>query len=105
MTITIEAIYESGVLKPLSPLPYLKEHERVRITLEVPSIAELAFKGKPGILTGTALRFCYGSSPRLSETLPLLDVWGKFWDDARHQPHETGGNRFPGIRGALNLLT
>jgi predicted DNA-binding antitoxin AbrB/MazE fold protein len=40
MTITIEAIYESGVLKPLSPLPYLKEHERVRITLEVPSIVE-----------------------------------------------------------------
>jgi len=29
----IEAVYEGGVLKPLSPLK-LKEHERVRITLE-----------------------------------------------------------------------
>ena len=29
----IEAVYEGGVLRPLSPLK-LKEHERVRITLE-----------------------------------------------------------------------
>jgi predicted DNA-binding antitoxin AbrB/MazE fold protein len=48
MTITIEAIYESGVLKPLSPLPPLKEHERVRITLEVPSIVE-ELRGKIAI--------------------------------------------------------
>lgn len=34
MSISIEAIYEAGVLKPLSPLPDLKEHERVRLTLE-----------------------------------------------------------------------
>ena len=33
MTKGIEAVYEGGVLKPLSPLK-LKEHERVRITLE-----------------------------------------------------------------------
>jgi predicted DNA-binding antitoxin AbrB/MazE fold protein len=33
MAFTIEAIYESGVLKPAQPLP-LKEHEKVRITLE-----------------------------------------------------------------------
>ena len=37
MTITIEAIYESGVLKPPSPLPYLKEHERVWSHFEVRS--------------------------------------------------------------------
>jgi len=37
---TVEAIYEAGVLKPLSPLPGLKEHERVRITVEVPSIVD-----------------------------------------------------------------
>ena len=41
MSITIEAIYESGVLKPLSPLPSLKEHERVRLTVETPSIVDL----------------------------------------------------------------
>jgi len=29
----IEAIYEGGVLRPLSPI-MLKEHEKVRITLE-----------------------------------------------------------------------
>ena len=40
MTITIEAIYESGVLRLLSPLPHLKEHERVRITVEGPGIVE-----------------------------------------------------------------
>lgn len=34
MSITIEAIYEAGVLKPLSPLPNVKEHERVLITVE-----------------------------------------------------------------------
>jgi predicted DNA-binding antitoxin AbrB/MazE fold protein len=33
MTLTIEAIYENGVLKPSQPLP-LKEHEMVRITIE-----------------------------------------------------------------------
>jgi predicted DNA-binding antitoxin AbrB/MazE fold protein len=32
MTLTIEAIYENGVLKPAQPLP-LNEHESVRITI------------------------------------------------------------------------
>jgi predicted DNA-binding antitoxin AbrB/MazE fold protein len=33
MGLTLEAIYENGVLKPSRPLP-LREHERVRITVE-----------------------------------------------------------------------
>jgi predicted DNA-binding antitoxin AbrB/MazE fold protein len=33
MPLTFEAIYENGVLKPTQPLP-LKEHEKVRITVE-----------------------------------------------------------------------
>ena len=33
MTITIEATYENGMLKLTQPLP-LKEHQRVRITVE-----------------------------------------------------------------------
>src|SRR5271170_4545419 len=33
MTLTVEAIYENGVLKPAQPLP-LQEHEKVRITVE-----------------------------------------------------------------------
>jgi predicted DNA-binding antitoxin AbrB/MazE fold protein len=33
MALTVEAVYENGVLKPAQPLP-LKEHEKVRITFE-----------------------------------------------------------------------
>jgi predicted DNA-binding antitoxin AbrB/MazE fold protein len=34
MRMTIEAIYEAGILKPLVPLPDLPEHTKVRITVE-----------------------------------------------------------------------
>ncbi len=34
MSITIEAIYESGVFKPTRPLSGLKEREKVRIIVE-----------------------------------------------------------------------
>ena len=33
MPLTVEAIYENGVLKPTGPLP-LKEHVKVRVTIE-----------------------------------------------------------------------
>jgi predicted DNA-binding antitoxin AbrB/MazE fold protein len=41
MAITVEAIYEDGVLKPAQPLPF-GEHEKVRITVaeSQPSLAE-----------------------------------------------------------------
>jgi len=32
MSITIEAIYEAGILKPLAPLPELADKSRVRVT-------------------------------------------------------------------------
>ena len=32
MTITVEAVYENGVLKPTGPLPF-QEHERVQLTI------------------------------------------------------------------------
>jgi predicted DNA-binding antitoxin AbrB/MazE fold protein len=32
MTITVEAVYENGILRPAQPLP-LKEHEKVQITV------------------------------------------------------------------------
>jgi predicted DNA-binding antitoxin AbrB/MazE fold protein len=35
MALTLEAIYENGVLKPTQPLP-LKEHARVQITVQTP---------------------------------------------------------------------
>jgi predicted DNA-binding antitoxin AbrB/MazE fold protein len=34
MSITVEATYENGVLKPTKPLP-LKEHDKVQITVHV----------------------------------------------------------------------
>jgi predicted DNA-binding antitoxin AbrB/MazE fold protein len=51
MGLTIEAVYENGVLKPAQPLP-LKEHEKVRITVE---LGESALLQAYGILgwTGT----------------------------------------------------
>jgi predicted DNA-binding antitoxin AbrB/MazE fold protein len=41
MAITVEAVYEDGVLKPAQPLP-LQEHEKVKVTVEQrqPSLAE-----------------------------------------------------------------
>ena len=36
MILTVEAIYENGVLKPTQPLP-LREHERVQITVHTSS--------------------------------------------------------------------
>jgi predicted DNA-binding antitoxin AbrB/MazE fold protein len=35
MTITVEAIYENGVLKPVQSLP-LQEHEKVQVTVHTP---------------------------------------------------------------------
>jgi predicted DNA-binding antitoxin AbrB/MazE fold protein len=41
MAITVEAVYENGVLKPSEPLPF-KEQEKVQITVVVrqPTLAE-----------------------------------------------------------------
>jgi predicted DNA-binding antitoxin AbrB/MazE fold protein len=40
MTITVDATYENGTLKLGQPLP-LKEHEKVRVTVEsAPSLAQ-----------------------------------------------------------------
>lgn len=48
MSKNIEAVYEGGVLKPLSPLK-LNEHQRVRITVEG---GESAVRATSGIFTG-----------------------------------------------------
>ncbi len=47
MSRNIEVVYEDGVLKPLSPLN-LKEHEKVRISLEGESVV----KATSGIFGG-----------------------------------------------------
>jgi predicted DNA-binding antitoxin AbrB/MazE fold protein len=55
MSLTVEAIYENGVLKPAQPLP-LKEHEKVRLTVvRETSLAEQTY----GLIgwTGDAVTF------------------------------------------------
>jgi predicted DNA-binding antitoxin AbrB/MazE fold protein len=55
MPLTVEAVYENGVLKPSQPLP-LEEHEKVQITIQAaPSWAErtagmLQWSGDPAVL-------------------------------------------------------
>ena len=55
MSITVEATYENGVLKPLQPLP-LQEHETVKVTVHTGiSVAEqtagmLRWTGDPDAL-------------------------------------------------------
>lgn len=48
MSMNIEAVYENGVLKPLSPLK-LKEHEKVRIIIEE---GESVVRATSGIFSG-----------------------------------------------------
>jgi predicted DNA-binding antitoxin AbrB/MazE fold protein len=43
MTITIEATYENGVLKPLQPLT-LGEHQRVQITIQTLTVTNHGLK-------------------------------------------------------------
>jgi predicted DNA-binding antitoxin AbrB/MazE fold protein len=55
MSITIEAVYENGVLKPKQPLP-LREHEEVHVTIEPQSswarrtAGMLSWTGDPEVL-------------------------------------------------------
>ncbi len=48
MTLTVDAIYEDGVLKPTGPLPF-EEHEKVTITVQ-PAISLAAENGWNGPL-------------------------------------------------------
>ena len=42
---TLEAIYENGIFKPLAGVPKnLKEHDKVRITIETDSDEDLRFE-------------------------------------------------------------
>ena len=57
------------------------------------TLSEIARIGKPGALISLGLRFCYGEQPHLSETIPLLDAWGKIWHEERNDPHQKRLNR------------
>ena len=53
MTITIEAIYEDGVLKPVGPLP-LAEHDKVEVTVHTPVDAAISARAGVAAVKGTA---------------------------------------------------
>lgn len=40
MSVVIEAIYEAGVFKPLTPVNEIKEHEKVRLVIEPASLID-----------------------------------------------------------------
>jgi len=64
MAISVEAIYENGMLKLKEPLP-LKEHEKVQVTVHTETSPLLAAYGIMGF-TGTAEEADYfASSPDL----------------------------------------
>jgi predicted DNA-binding antitoxin AbrB/MazE fold protein len=44
MTITVEATYENGVLKPAGPLP-LQEHEKVLVSVSTPTVVQKVLQG------------------------------------------------------------
>ena len=50
MSKTIEAVYENGVLRPLSPIKGLKKHQKVLITLGKPLKEKHPLAGLCGIL-------------------------------------------------------
>jgi predicted DNA-binding antitoxin AbrB/MazE fold protein len=60
MTMTIDAIYENGLLRPQQPLP-LREHERVRITLQTEEVRVrqtqglIGWQGAPDVVERVAL--------------------------------------------------
>jgi predicted DNA-binding antitoxin AbrB/MazE fold protein len=49
MTITVEAVYEDGVLKPAQPLP-IGEHQRVQVTIGTSQSATRQFESTAGLV-------------------------------------------------------
>ena len=50
MTKTIDAVYEKGILRPLSPIKGLRSRQKVRITLETTSRQKHPLSGLCGTL-------------------------------------------------------
>ncbi len=50
MTITIEAVYEDGVLRPIQPLP-LRERQKVQVTVDTTAVP---LRGHSAFLNGYA---------------------------------------------------
>jgi predicted DNA-binding antitoxin AbrB/MazE fold protein len=52
MPLTVEAVYENGVLKPLQPLP-LREHEQVRLQVDTTEDAVQRVRATAGLIPCT----------------------------------------------------
>ena len=61
MNITIEAVYEAGVFKPLSPVENLKEHDKVRLVVEPANLIDA--QRQNGIQIDPAVAREIGDSP------------------------------------------
>jgi predicted DNA-binding antitoxin AbrB/MazE fold protein len=67
MTITVDATYEDGVLKPAQPLP-LSEHAQVRVTVEEHALKET--QASPGPSLGDEIAEMVAALPR-----DVVDRW------------------------------
>ena len=72
MTITVEAIYENGVLKPAQPLP-LQEQQRVRLTVETPNNWVEATAGLMGFQGAVEDADYFATDPELDYPPPPED--------------------------------
>ena len=70
MPLTVEAIYENGVLKPAQPLP-LKEEEKVRITVHPTVSRARASAGLMGWKGSAELAERFATDPELDFPAPV----------------------------------
>ncbi len=64
MSITVEAVYENGVLRPVEPLP-LKEQETVRLTIQTGETPLLRAYGIMGWTGSAELAELFATDPDL----------------------------------------
>lgn len=64
MAISVEAVYEDGVLKPARPLP-LREHEKVRVTVDAAISRARRTAGLMGWKGGAELADQFATDPEL----------------------------------------
>jgi predicted DNA-binding antitoxin AbrB/MazE fold protein len=69
--VTVEAIYENGMVKPATPLP-LKEHEKVRITIH--AAPEKSDGGDPVAATYGIVK--WNGDPEVARRIALDDEFG-----------------------------
>ena len=69
MTLTVEAIYDNGVLKPVEPLP-LQEHERVLVRIQTGETPLLRAYGILGWTGSAELADYFALDPELDHPPP-----------------------------------